>query len=106
MPDIDKLYDKAERYLQKQRFESALETYLEIYKLEPQDIELLVTLGDLLLKLNRTAEALRLLSQLLDQYIRRNDSAKAVATCRKILKFSPQDVSGWTKLAALLEKSQ
>ena len=106
MPDIDRLYDKAERYLQKQRFESALETYLELYKLEPQDIELLVTLVDLLLKLNRTAEALRFLSQLLDQYIRRNDSAKAVATCRKILKFSPQDVSSWTKLAALLEKSK
>ena len=106
MPDIDKLYDKAERYLQKQRFESALETYLEIYKLEPPDIELLVSLVDLLLKLNRTAEALRFLSQLLDQYIRRNDSVKAIATCRKILKFSPQDLSSWTKLAALLERSQ
>ena len=106
MPDIDRLYDKAEKYLQKQRFESALETYLEIYKYEPQDIELLVTLGDLLLKLNRPAEAHRFLSQLLDQYIRRNDSVKAVATCRKILKLAPQDVSIWTKLAGLLEKSQ
>jgi diguanylate cyclase (GGDEF)-like protein len=106
MPDIDKLYDKAEKYLQKQRFESALETYLEIYKYEPQDIELLVTVGDLLLRLNRTGEAQRFLSQLLDQYIKRNDSVKAVATCRKILKLAPQDVTIWTKLAGLLEKSQ
>jgi diguanylate cyclase (GGDEF)-like protein len=106
MPDIEKLFEKAEKYLQKQKFESALETYLEIYKYEPNDEDVLVNLGDLCLKLNRSAEGLRYLSQLADLYIKRNDTAKAVATCRKILKVSAQDVIILMKLAGLLERVQ
>ncbi len=56
MPDIDKLYEKADKYLQRQKFEAALETYQEILRYEPNDEEALVNLGDLSLKLNRTAD--------------------------------------------------
>ena len=59
MPDVDKLFEKAEKYLQKQKFEAALETYQEIFKYEPGDEEVLLNLGDSVLKLNRTADALR-----------------------------------------------
>ena len=106
MPDVDKLFEKAEKYLQKQKFESALETYQEIYKYQPKDEEVLLNLGDLSLKLNRTAEGLRYLGQLADFYIQRNDVSKAIATCRKTLKLSPQDVNSLSRLALLLEKSQ
>ena len=106
MPDLDKLFEKAEKNLQKQKFESALETYLEIYKYEPNDEEVLVNLGDLSLKLKRTAEGLWFQSQLADFYVKRSDTAKAVATCRKILKQFPKDVSTISKLASLLEKSR
>jgi len=106
MADIEKLYEKAEKYLQKQKFESALETYLEIYKYEPSEEEVLVNLGDLCLRLNRNSEGVRFQSQLTDLYTKRNDTAKAVATCRKILKVAPQDVTTLLKLAALLEKTQ
>jgi tetratricopeptide (TPR) repeat protein/GGDEF domain-containing protein len=106
MPDVDKLFEKAEKYLQKQKFEAALETYQEIYKLQPGVEEVLLNLGDLCVKLNRPAEAQRYLTQLADYYIRRNEIPKAVATCRKILKQSPQDVNILLKLATLLEKSQ
>jgi tetratricopeptide (TPR) repeat protein/GGDEF domain-containing protein len=106
MPDVDKLFEKAEKYLQKQKFESALETYQEIFKYEPKDEEVLVNLGDLSMKLNRTADGLRYQTQLADFYAQRNDIAKAVATYRKILKQSAQDINILMKLAALLEKSQ
>jgi tetratricopeptide (TPR) repeat protein/GGDEF domain-containing protein len=106
MPDIDKLYEKAEKYLQRQKFEAALEAYQEILRYEPDDEEVLVNLGDLSLKLNRTADALRYQSQVVDFHIRRNDLNKAVATCKKILKHSPQDVSTLVKLAGLLEETQ
>jgi predicted Zn-dependent protease len=66
MPDIDRLFEKAEKYLQKQKFESALETFQEIYKLEPNNEAVLLSLGDLSLKLNRTADGLRFQSQLVD----------------------------------------
>jgi tetratricopeptide (TPR) repeat protein/GGDEF domain-containing protein len=106
MPDIDKLFEKAEKYLQKQKFESALETYQEIYKYEPDDAEVLANLGDLSLKLNRTTEGLRYQTQLTDLYIKKNDVTRAVATCRKILKLSAQDVNTLMKLGALLEKTK
>src|SRR5271169_6776457 len=106
MPDLDRLFEKADKYLAKQKFEAALETYQEIFKYEPGDQEVLLSLSDLCLKLNRTAEALRYLAQLADHYIKGNEVAKAVATCRKILKLAPQDVSVISKLALLLEKSQ
>jgi tetratricopeptide (TPR) repeat protein/GGDEF domain-containing protein len=106
MPDLDKLYEKAEKCMQKKKFEAALETYQEIYKYDPNQEEVLLNLGDLSLKLNRTADGLRYQTQLADYYLKRNDSAKAIATCRKILKLSAQDVATLAKLAALLEKTQ
>ncbi len=105
MPDINKLFEKAEKYLQKQKFESALETYQEIFKYEPNDVEVLLNLGDLCLRLNRNSEGVRYQSQLVDIYTKKNDSTKAIAACRKILKVSPQDVNTLIRLGALLEKS-
>jgi tetratricopeptide (TPR) repeat protein/GGDEF domain-containing protein len=106
MADINKLFEKAEKYLQKQKFESALEVYQEIFRYEPEDDEVLTNLGDLSLKLNRTSEGLRYQAQLTDLYIKKNDVNRAIATCRKILKLSSQDVSALTKLAGLLEKTK
>ncbi len=105
MPDVDKLFERAEKYLQKQKFEAALETYQEIFKYEPGDEEVLLNLADLCLKLNRTAEALRYQTQLADSYTKRNEVPKAIAAYRRVLKLSPQDVNILSKLAALLEKS-
>jgi len=106
MQDLDKLYERADKYLQRQNFEAAIETYQEILRYEPNDEEALITLGDLTLKLNRTTEAMRYQVQLADQYIKRSDLPKAIAACRKVLKLSPQDVMTLMKLAGLLEKSQ
>jgi tetratricopeptide (TPR) repeat protein/GGDEF domain-containing protein len=106
MPDIEKLYEKADKYLQKQKFESALETYQEILRYDPNAEEAIVNLGDLSIKLNRTTDGLRYQAQLADFYIKRSDTTKAVATCRKILKVAPQDVTTLAKLARLLEKNE
>jgi len=104
MPDIDKLFEKAEKYLQKQKFESALETFLEIYKYQPNDEEVLLNLGDLCLRCNRIAEGARYQAQLVDLYAKKNDLTKAIATCRKILKSTPREVNTLMKLGGLLEK--
>ena len=106
MTDLDKLYEKADKYLQRQKFEAAVETYQEILRYDPNDEEALVNLGDLSLKLNRSADALRYQVQLVDYYGKRNDNPKAIAACRKVLKLAPQDAATVMKLATLLEKSQ
>ncbi|MGO8788827.1 MAG: tetratricopeptide repeat protein [Terriglobia bacterium] len=106
MPDLNKLYEKADKYLQRQKFEAAIETYQEILRYEPNDEEALVNLGDLSIKTNRTTEALRYQAQLTDYYIKRGDIAKAIATCRRVFKQTPQDAASLMKLAGLLDKSQ
>jgi GAF domain-containing protein/predicted Zn-dependent protease len=106
MPDLDKLFEKAEKNLQKQKFEAAFETYLEIQKYQPNDEQVLLVLGDLSLRMNRAADAVRFQSLLVDQYLKRNDLPKAVAACRKILKSAPRDAATLTKMAGLLERSQ
>ena len=106
MPDLDKLYEKADKYLQRQKFEAAIDTYQEILRYEPHDEEALINLGDLNLKINHPGEALRYQSQLADHYVRRGDVPKAIAACRKVLKLSPQDVGTLIKLAGLLERNQ
>jgi diguanylate cyclase (GGDEF)-like protein len=105
MTDVNKLLEKAKKYLQRQKFDSALETYEEIYKHKPDDEEVLLSLSDLSLKFNRTSEGLRYLSQLLDLSINRHNTARALVTCRKILKLSPHDTSTVSKLARLLEET-
>ncbi len=104
MADINKLFEKAEKYLHKQKFESALDTYLEIYKYAPNDEEVLLNLGDLCLRLNRNSDGVRFQSQLVDLYAKQNDITKAIATCRKILKVSPSDVNTLNKLGGFLER--
>jgi len=106
MPDLDKLYEKADKYLQRQKLDAAVETYQEILRYEPNDEEALINLGDLSIRLNRTADALRWHVQLADYYIKCADSFKAIATYRRILRLAPQDVVTWMKLAGLLEKNQ
>ncbi len=106
MPDLDKLYEKADKYLQKQKFEAALETYQEILRLDPNDEEALINLGDLSAKINRMQDALRYEALLADFYVKRSDNPKAIATYRKVLKLAPQDVVTLMKLGTLLEKSQ
>ena len=87
MQDLDKLYDKADKYLQRRKFDAAIEIYREILRYEPNDEEALINLGDLAIKLNRTPEALRCQVQLADYYINRSDIAKAIASCRRVLKL-------------------
>lgn len=106
MTDLDKLYEKADKYLQRQKFEPAIETYQEILRYDPNDEEALVNLGDLSTKLNRLNDALRYQIRLADFYINRSDVPKAIATCRKVLKLSPRDATILMKLAILLEKGQ
>jgi tetratricopeptide (TPR) repeat protein/GGDEF domain-containing protein len=105
MASIEKLLEKAEKYLLRQKFENAFDAYLEVYHLEPRDEGVLLHLSDLALMLNRPPEALRFGSELADLYIKRNDVSRAVATCRKALKSSPQDVGILAKLAPLLDQA-
>ena len=106
MPDAQKLYEKAEKLLARQKFEEAYAAFLEVHRLQPNDEHVLTNLSDLAVKLNRPADASRYGAALTDHYLKRNDVARAIASSRKVLKISPQDLPSLMRLAPLLEKTQ
>jgi tetratricopeptide (TPR) repeat protein/GGDEF domain-containing protein len=105
MVNTDKLFQKAGKLLQKQKFDSALELFLKILDHEPNNEAVLLNLADLSLRLGQPPDFLRYSSLLTDFYIEREDTAKAIVTCRKILKADPHNVSALAKLAPLLKQS-
>jgi GGDEF domain-containing protein/tetratricopeptide (TPR) repeat protein len=106
MANADKLFQKAEKLLQKQKFDAAYEIFLRLFEVERDNEAVLLNLADLSVRLNRTEDSQRYYSLLADLYIERKYVSKAIVTCRKILKAVPQDVPTLAKLALLLKQSR
>jgi diguanylate cyclase (GGDEF)-like protein len=106
MPNINKLFDKAEKLLQKDQLDAAREVFLEIFQYQPEDETVLLKLGELSAKLHRPPDALRYWGLLLDRYIAGGDVSKAVVIGRKILKVAPRDTATLAKLAPVFEKAR
>jgi GGDEF domain-containing protein/tetratricopeptide (TPR) repeat protein len=106
MANKNKLFQKAEKLLQKQKFDAAFEIYLQLHEDEPNNEAVLLNLADLSLRFGRAEDSLRYNSLLADLYIERRDISKAIVTCRRILKAVPQDIGTLVKLALLLEQSR
>jgi len=106
MPNINKLFDKAEKLLQKERFDAAREVFLEILHYQPDDETALLRLGELSAKLNRKSDALQYWERLMDLYLAGEDASKAVVIGRKILKIGPRETAVLAKLAPAFEKAR
>jgi len=105
MRNADKLFQKAEKLLQKQKFDSAREIYLQLFEDQPRNEAVLFNLADLSLRLGETGDSLRFHRLLADLYIERKDFPKAIATCRKIIKANPRDAATLTELGLLLKST-
>jgi tetratricopeptide (TPR) repeat protein/GGDEF domain-containing protein len=106
MANTDKLFQKAEKLLQKQKFDSAFEIFLRLFEGQPDNEAVLINLADLSLRLGRKDDFLRFNRLLADLYLASNVVAKAIVTFRKILTTAPQDVPTLAKLALLLKQSR
>ncbi len=106
MANKNKLFQKAEKLLQKQKFDAALEIYLKLHEDEPANEAVLLNLVDLFLRFDRAEDSLRCSNLLADLYIEHKDVSKAIVTCRKILKAAPEDIRTLAKLALLLKQSR
>jgi tetratricopeptide (TPR) repeat protein/GGDEF domain-containing protein len=104
MADADKLFQKAEKLILKQKFDAAFEIFLELFEGEPDNEAVLLNLADLSLGLGRRDDFLRFNRLLADLYIASDFVAKAIVTCRKILKVAPQDIPTLATLALLLKQ--
>jgi diguanylate cyclase (GGDEF)-like protein len=105
MTDTSKRLEKAERYLQKGKTESALEEYLAILEEEPNNDNVRQTAAELCASLGRAKEAAELLSLLFDRQAGIGDGAKANITYKKLLKVGTPTVEQTFHYAQLIEKS-
>jgi len=105
MPDISKRLEKAEKYLQKGRQDSALEEYLQALAEDPGNDMVRQTAADLSLTMGRGSEAAALLSELFNKQAANNDVTRAVASYKKLLRVGTPVVEQTFRYAQLIEKS-
>ena len=105
MADISKRLEKAEKYLQKGKTESALEEYLGILEDEPNNDNVRQTAAELCTSLGRSKEAAELLGLLFDRQAGIGDGAKANITYKKLLKVGAPTVEQTYRYAQLIEKT-
>lgn len=104
MADISKRIEKAEKYLQKGKIDSALEEYLSVLDDDPGNDAIRQTTADLFLQSNRQAEAAALLSELFDRQLASGDNIRAGVTYKKLAKFAIPKLGQTLRYAQVAER--
>lgn len=105
MPDISKRIEKAEKYVQKGKVESALEEYLSVLDHDPGNDSVRQTAADLFLQVNRGNEAAVLLSELFDRQIAMGDNPRAALTYKKMARVVQPNLGQTLRFAQVSERS-
>ena len=104
MSGANKHIEKAEKLLQKNKLDAALEEYLKAWKEEPSNDALVQTVADLYLRLKRIDESRKCYAYLFDKNVENNDLQGATDFYRRVQRFGPVDPSRMIRYAQLLEK--
>jgi len=105
MGDLDKHLERAEKYVSKGKFDSAVEEYKQAYAQVPHNLDLLRTIADLTVRAGNRSEAVRYYGELFDKYGEKNDANKAIPLFRKNLQETPQPPERHAKLGHLLQRN-
>ena len=99
-----KVLKTAEKYVVAGKFASAVGEYLKIIKQDPDDVIILNTIGDLLIRLNKFADANAHFARVAELYLRHGFTLKAIAMYKKITRLTPDDERINETLASLYLK--
>jgi diguanylate cyclase (GGDEF)-like protein len=88
-PDFTKNLERAKKFLEKNRFEDAIEAYLTVLAEAPQSVEATQMLGDLYTKLDLPDRAAVYYGHLFELLVEPKDESKALAIYNRFLKNSP-----------------
>src|SRR5881394_1516566 len=105
--NLEKLKETARRFEQKEDWRKAIDVYLKaIHQVEEgtetaPDLSLYNRIGDLYLKINDTASAVRSYERAVDLYADQGFFNNAIALCGKILRVNPGRTQTYLKLAQL-----
>src|SRR5262245_21959407 len=99
-----KILKTAEKYVAGGKISQAIEEYQKILKENPKDWNLIIQIGDLMLKVNRTPEAIENFQNVADHYYADGFFLKAIAIYKRINKLDPTLTDICTRLADLYLK--
>ncbi len=94
----------AEKYVAKGKLEAAIKEYRKVLAQNPNDANTLNRVGDLYARIERFDEAVKLFSQIAEQYTRDGFFVKAIAIYKKIIKLDPTSLTVYERLAELYHK--
>jgi diguanylate cyclase (GGDEF)-like protein len=87
--DVNKLLDRAKRFLEKNRVEDAITAYLEVLAEAPQHQEATQALGDLYARAEQPERAAEHYGRLFDLLVEPKDETKALAIYNRFLRSGP-----------------
>ncbi len=87
--EIARRFEKAEKFLQRGRADSALEEFLGILRDDPENDAVRQSIADLYLTLGRKKEMIAMLGDLFNRQVLTADGAKATVTYKKLARFAP-----------------
>ena len=99
-----KILKNAEKYVASGKVAQAIDEYLKILKENPKDWPLMIQVGDLMLKVNRTDEAIENFQKVADHYYSDGFFLKAIAIYKRINKLNPNLTDICVRLADLYLK--
>src|ERR1700674_1497076 len=102
--DISKQIERAKRFLEKNKFEDAVEAYQTGLNEAPGHIESLQSLGDAYTRLGQADRAAYYYGLLFDRFFETRDELKAAAIYSRALKGMQQPAERMTRYAMLLQK--
>jgi tetratricopeptide (TPR) repeat protein len=100
----DKITANAEKLVAKGKTEAAIKEYERLLDDNPNDVNTLNRIGDLWVRINNNAEAVKAFSRIADHYARDGFFLKAIAIYKKINKLDPSKLDVYAKLADLYAK--
>jgi diguanylate cyclase (GGDEF)-like protein len=103
--EISRRVERAEKLLQKGKTSDALEEYLEILGVDPQNDPVRQMAAELCLSLQRTDEATQLLSQLFERQLETGDNTRASLTYKKLSRYTNPSSMQKMRFGQILETS-
>jgi len=96
-----KLKDQAQAAVTKGKYKKALESYLELEKLEPGNGDWCRRSGEMHRALGHSSEAIAAWTRAVDRYAEAGFLVKAVALCQMILRLDPEHTDAQRRLVSL-----
>ena len=104
MPDVSKHLEKAEKHLQKGKLEQALDEFVNVLDLDPNEDTVRQRAADICLSLNRERQASLLLGDAFDHYLAADRVSEASTTYKKLLRLGRVTAERTFRLAQLFDK--